>query len=92
VFYIQEIVITQLQEEHIWTKHHVTPEEVEEVCFSQPVVLRGRDESYAVFGQTEAGRYLVVLLYPRGSGVYGLATARDMTDAERRRYSQMRGK
>jgi uncharacterized protein len=92
VFYIKEIVITPLQEEHIWTKHGVTPEEVEEVCFSEPLVLRGRDESYAVFGQTEAGRYLAVFLYPKGSGVYSLATARDMTDRERRRYSELSGK
>ena len=66
MFYIREVVVSPAQEEHIWTKHQVTPEEAEEVCFSEPLVLRGRDRSYAVYGQTEAGRYLVVFLYPRG--------------------------
>ena len=86
MFYIREVVVSPAREEHIWTKHQVTPEEAEEVCFSEPLVLRGRDRSYAVYGQTEAGRYLVVFLYPRGQGVFSLATARDMTEAERRRY------
>lgn len=85
---IREVMVTPQQEEHTWTKHRVTPEEVEEVCFSRPLVIRGRDGSQAVYGQTEAGRYVIVFLYPRGQGVYSLATARDMQEAERRRYER----
>ena len=92
MFYIREVIVTPQQEEHIGTKHQVTPEEVEEACFSDPLVVRGRDGSYAVYGQTEAGRYLMVFLYPRGQGTYSLATARDMQEAERRRYQQFRGR
>jgi uncharacterized protein len=91
MFYIREVIVTPAQEEHVWTKHRVTPEEVEEVCFSEkPLALRGRDRSYAVYGLTEAGRYLVAILYPRGRGVFSLATARDMTQGERRRYRRHR--
>ncbi|HEY7064985.1 MAG TPA: BrnT family toxin [Chloroflexota bacterium] len=86
--YIRDVIVTPEQAEHIWEKHRVTPEEVDEVCFAEPWSLRGRDGSYACFGETEAGRYLVVFLYPRGRGVFAVATARDMTDAERRRYRQ----
>ncbi len=92
MFRVREVILSPQQEEHIWTEHRVTPEEAEEVCFSDPWVLRGRDRSFAVYGRTEAGRYLVVFLYPRGRGVYSLATARDMDEAEQRRYRSVRGR
>lgn len=69
MFYIREVIIAPQQEEHIWVKHQVTPEEVEEVCGGHPLPRRGRDGSYAIYGQSEAGRYLIVFLYPRGRGV-----------------------
>lgn len=89
---IREIIVSAQQEEHIWTLHRVTPEEAEAVCFNDPLVIRGRDRSYAVYGQSETGRYLIVFLYPRGQGVFSLASARDMTDTERRRYQRSRGR
>jgi uncharacterized DUF497 family protein len=89
---IRKVLISPRQEEHIWSKHQVTPEEVDKVCFSTRLALRGRDTSYALYGQTEAGRYLVVFLYPRGQGVYSLATARDMNRTERRRYQGLGGR
>ncbi len=92
MIYIQELIIAPSQEEHIWRKHRVTPEEVEEVCAADPWVLHGRDGSYAVYGRTEAGRFLVAFLYPRGQGVYTLATARELELPERRRYQKVRRK
>lgn len=89
---IREVIVSAQQEEHIWTGHRVTPEEAEEVCFGDPLAIRGRDGSYAIYGQAEAGRYLIVVLFPRGRGVFSLATARDMTDAERRRYQRSKGR
>ncbi len=70
----------------------MVPEEAEEACFSDPLVRRGRNHSYAVYGSTEAGRYLIVFLYPVGRGVFRLATARDMTRAERHRYQRSKGR
>jgi hypothetical protein len=87
---IREIRVAASQEEHIWVKHQVTPEEVDEVCFGNPWVLGGRDGSYAVYGRTGAGRLLVAFIYPRGGGLFALATARDMNLTERRRYLQQR--
>jgi hypothetical protein len=63
----------------------VTPGEVDDVCESTRLVLRGRDGSYAIYGQTASGRYLVLFIYPRGGGVFSLARARDVDHAERRR-------
>lgn len=88
MFHIREVTVSPKQEEHIWKKHHVTLEEVEEACFSEPYVIRGRDRSYAVYGRTEAGRYLVVFLYPRSQGIFSLATARDMNETEKHRYQK----
>lgn len=88
MIHIREIYVSAFVEMHIWTKHCVTPEEVEEVCFSDPLVIRGRNNSYAVYGRTEAGRYLIVFLYPQGRGVFRLASAREMATAEKRRYQR----
>ncbi len=87
---IRDVLISPAQDEHIWVRHRVTSGEVYEVCFSQPIVIRGRGESLVVYGQTEGGRYLLVFIYPRDSGIYRLATARDMTDTERRFYRTRR--
>ena len=47
---------------------------------------------YYLLGQTEDGRYLfcVVIAFPRGKGYP--VTARDMTDREKRRYSQWKAR
>ena len=49
------------------TKHRVTPEEVDEILFGRPLyrkVQKGHvpgEDVYAALGQTEAGRYLIVI-------------------------------
>lgn len=77
--------------EHI-ARHGVTPAEVEEICFNQPLVLRakatGANPVYHVLGQTDSGRYLfcVIIQFPDGNGYP--VTARPMTNKEKRRYRQ----
>ena len=87
---IYELVIEPDREDHI-ARHHVDVEEAEEVVFGRPLVARTRQGRYTLIGRTDAGRYLSVIIAPRGRGVYGLVTARESTDAERRRYQQHRG-
>ena len=82
---ILELIVEPGREEHI-AAHHVSVAEVEEVVFGRPHISQTRDERYRFLGQTEAGRYLAVFLGPRGHGVYGLITARDAPDSERRLY------
>src|SRR5437762_1864270 len=55
MFYIRGLLISPEQEDHIQRKHHIAVEEVEEACFGSPWPLRGRDNSYAVYGLTETG-------------------------------------
>lgn len=74
--------------------HHVTPEEVEEVCQGDPVVQAGRKGRSLVFGPTLTGRMLTVVLdpYSSGQGVYYPVTARPINRLERAIYvSERRG-
>jgi uncharacterized DUF497 family protein len=82
--------------EHI-AKHEVMPAEVEEVVLDDREALlekagpAKKDPSqtvYVLLGRTQAGRYLMVLLIDEGRGVGFPITARDMNQAERRRYSR----
>ncbi len=92
---IREIIWPEERVEHI-ARHGVTPEEVEEVCFGRPRVLRGKSEGrnpvYYVLGETDAGRYLfcVVIQFPDGKGYP--VTARPMTAREKRRYTQWKNR
>jgi len=84
---IYELIIEPGREEHI-AGHHVSVAEVEEVIFGAPFIRKARQGRYHIIGQTEAGRYLVVFVAPRGRGVYGLVTAIDADDAESRAYKR----
>jgi len=78
--------------EKIEVKHGVSWHEVEEACFSpRRHVRRGRDGLYKVFSQTEAGRYLLVVLAHLYESTWKLVTARDLTSTERRLYQTARG-
>ena len=82
---IYAITVEPEREEHIG-RHHVSVDEVEEVVFGRHVNLRARHGYYGVVGQLDAGRYLTIFIAPRVGGVYGMVTARDADDAERRMY------
>ncbi|HEX7724104.1 MAG TPA: hypothetical protein VF397_18210 [Pyrinomonadaceae bacterium] len=92
---IKELLWPRDRIEHI-ARHSVTPDEVEEVCFGQSLVLRAKSQGenpvYYVLGHTEAGRYLfsVIIQFPDGRGYP--VTARTMTDKEERRFKQWRAK
>jgi uncharacterized protein len=71
-------------------RHNVEPEEFEDVCFGEALVLRAKSEGknrvYYVLGETVAGRHLfcVVIAFPDGKGYP--VTAREMTTSEKQRY------
>ena len=76
----------------IESKHGVSFEEVEEACLSEARhVRRGKEGLYKLFSQTAAGRYILVVLVNLGRGVWKIVTAREMTDSERRLYSESVG-
>lgn len=84
----REIWWTEESEEHIW-RHEVIPDEVEQVVYARPrVTSKGRDGTTHVFGQTDAGRHLLVVLSEAQAGGHFVVTAREMTDRERRFFRQ----
>ena len=90
---ITELVWPDDRIAHI-AKHGVRPDEVEEVCFGHPLVLRGKsigkNPVYYVLGQTSGGRYLfcIVVGLPDLKGYP--VTARLMTKKEEQRFKQWR--
>jgi len=59
---IREFIWPKDRVDHI-SRHGISPEEFEEVCFGKAVVLRGRSSGanpvYYVLGETSAGIYFV---------------------------------
>ena len=73
--------------EHI-DRHGVTTQEVEEVCFSDPLLMKSRGGTRLAYGQTLAGRYLFVVLRLMEAGMARCITARTLTDKERRFFGK----
>lgn len=80
----------EANEEHI-ARHGIDPEEAEEALSDPdavPASIRPAPNGEwrgALVGQTESGRYLTVI-YTYRQDLIRVVTARDATDAERRRY------
>ena len=76
------------------TKHRVTPEEVDEVLFRRPLfrkVQKGHnpgEDVYSALGQTESGRYLIVIFVYKRTREALVISARDMDRKERRQYDR----
>jgi len=75
--------------EHI-AEHGVEPYEAEEVIDNRQLLLRAREEKYIAYGQTDAGRYLMVVYALKSEQRVRVVTARDMTQAEKSRLRQKR--
>ena len=76
--------------EHIH-EHGVRDYEVEEVLlFDKPIYYKGREGRYCAFGLTDNGRCLFIVFRVKGSGLMRVITARNMTKAERRLYTNKR--
>jgi len=86
-----ELHWTQPVIDKIHTKHHVTPEEVQEIIDEGKPFFRrgpgsGRNRRYYVLGRTRAGRYLLTVLKRVRGPAFSPITARDMEDNERKLY------
>jgi len=76
--------------DHI-ARHQVEPEEVEEVCYSNPLILRAgkkKQKLYYILGQSQNGRYLFIVARYIGKGQARVITARDMNNSERTRFGR----
>lgn len=83
---VRELRWTEQSEEHI-ARHGVSPDEVEQALNGRPyLTVAGKDDVTYWFGTTDAGRYLPIVLVDALDGRDYVATARDMTSAERRTF------
>ena len=86
---VRERIVQKIQ-----SKHHLEPENVEEVFNNQPqyrLIEKGKvqgENVYAAFGQNHGGRYLTVIFIRKFGGKALIITARDMDDKERKHYGK----
>lgn len=66
-------------------RHNVTPGEVDEAFEEKHLIFKSRDGRYMLLGRSAAGRYLMVAFAVK-VGVARVITARDMNNAEKKRY------
>ncbi len=91
---IQKLIWKEPFLDKIVAKHGVKESEVEEVLLSEPHIRlaeKGRvkgEHLYFAYGQTDSGRYLIILFIWKGQGSALPISARDMTAAERRYYNE----
>lgn len=95
---LYEILWKSQYVEKLAAKHGVMTDEVEEVLFGRPHIrfwekgkVRGED-LYLAYGQTDAGRYLVVFFVRKPNQTALPISARDMTDAERRYFNERKSR
>ena len=76
------------------SKHHVTPDEVEQTLTNDPRIRlmekgeRKLEDVYLALGQTDEGRYLSVLFIYKRTREALILSARDMARKERKRYGK----
>jgi uncharacterized DUF497 family protein len=71
--------------EHI-AAHGIMPEEAEQVIDDTPVITCAKEGKYIAFGQTDAGRYLIVVFAEKAYERLRVIAARDMTNNEKKRF------
>ena len=98
-----EITLSSGVKEKLQKKHNIEVWEIEEIIYDDPnafsVTYR---DCYFVYGQTFAGRYLIVLVrvlsaeevsrlnFTPGTNVLKIITARDMNSHQRKMYNKRR--
>ena len=89
---INDIIWLEYVVEKIESKHHVSPEEVEEVFYNRPKYRKAQkgkfegEDLYYAYGQTDSGRYVFVVFIYKKTRDALIISARDMDKKERKRY------
>ena len=93
---IRKIIWKDQFVEKLARKHDVSVVEAEDVLGARPHIRRVSkgdvkgENVYAAYGQTNAGRYLIVFYIRKVSGAILPISSRDMDDAERKYYERQR--
>jgi len=76
--------------EHI-SRHGLSPVDVEDICFGEHLVFRGRLRRYILYGKTEGGMMAMVVVERLSRQTFRAVTARTMTDREKHNYRKRTG-
>ncbi len=80
--------------EKLIVKHNITQDEVEEIFFNKPRFrfvekgIRKDEDVYSALGQTDAGRYVIVIFICKQKNLALILSARDMDKKERNLYGK----
>lgn len=91
---ITKLIWLQRIVEKLDRKHHLLPEEVEEVFANIPqyrFIEQGKIEDndvYAAYGRTDSGRYITVVFIQKLDHHALVISARDMDKKERKQYEK----
>ncbi len=91
---VEHIIWLSEIEDKLFHKHNVLVEEVEEVLFDHPHIrfvekgYREAEDLSAAYGQTLAGRWLIVFFILKSPHDALILSARDMNRKERRLYAR----
>lgn len=81
-----EVHWSEESEAHI-ARHGIDPDEVEEALYGKPRWTRpGRGDTTEIYGITNAGRHLLIIISEGADGRDWVVTAREMTATERRTF------
>ncbi|MCK4613644.1 MAG: BrnT family toxin [Thermoplasmata archaeon] len=89
---IEGIVWLQRIIEKLITKHHIKPEEVEQVFMNSPqyrLLEKGKIDNenvYSAYGRTNGGRYITIIFIKKYGNRALIISARDMDRKERKQY------
>ena len=91
---VREVIWLPEIEDKLWEKHRLTVAETEEMLFSEHHIRfvekghRHDEDLYAAYGQTEAGRYIIVFFVLKRGRQALVISARDMDGKERKTYGR----
>ena len=90
MLFIRRLIWDAANVPHI-ARHGLSLEAIEEVCHGLHIVREGYNGRIMVVGPTAAGRFVAVILAPRGHDVYYPVTAYPASRRLRRIYEQEKG-
>ena len=76
--------------EHI-ARHGLSPVDIEDVCFGEHIAFKGRQMRYILYGKTDSGAMIMVVLERLFGQSFRPITARAMTDKEKHNYRKRVG-
>lgn len=73
-------------------RHGVIPNEVEEACYSNPLIFKTKQGYYLIFGRSQAGKYLSIVIELKEKGIIRTITAREMDNKEKKLFKKRKRK